>query len=114
MPAQPPSPDQIRNLIDRAERKKLTPAEAARLREGLGVVTPLRRSHVSNRWSNRVRRLRTLIYEAHTQIPYDGGTICSECSSFNGIRPLGFTVEWPCPTIYAIDDVFPPREKEAA
>jgi len=105
-----PTIAQLRNLADRAEHHGgLTPAEAARLRDGINHLGRPRNSPWIG-WANKVRALRRKLHAIHTPIHRGGIQICGECSGWSGTYCLGPVTEWPCPTIDAFDRTFPAQE----
>lgn len=101
-----PTLDQLRNLADRADRGRLTPAETARLREGINNFDRPRTAPWTP-WSNKVRALRRRLHQLHAPMLRGGIQICTSCSAWNGSYCRGPVTEWPCPTIDAFDRAFP-------
>lgn len=100
-----PTVTQLHNLADRAERHGgLTPAEAARLREGINS---------GSGWAAKVAALRLRLHTLHAPIMRGGRQICAHCSSWDGMRCLGQVAEWPCATLTALDQSFPVQETAA-
>ncbi|WP_030917401.1 hypothetical protein [Streptomyces sp. NRRL B-24720] len=106
-----PTIAQLRNIADRADRGALQPAEVTRLRAGIDKFAAAgRRSGVGASWGNRVRALQRRLAVIHQPVQRGAIAVCGECSGWNGTRCLGLVTPWPCPTIDAVDSVFPAQE----
>ena len=104
-----PTPAQLRNIADRADRGRLTPAEVARLRAGIDRLDRPRTNPGAS-WNNRIRALRRKLHTLHAPMMRGGIQICAACSGWNGVRCLGLVTEWPCPTLDAFDSTFPVKD----
>lgn len=105
----PPTIDQLRNITDRAHNGPLRPEEAARLRLGIERLAARPRTNPGASWAGRVRSLRRKLLALHEPMQRGGIPICTSCSGWNGTRCLGLVTEWPCPTLDAFDEAFPPQ-----
>lgn len=101
----PPTIDQLRNLADRADRGPLTPDEVTRLRQGLNHLDNRRRPSIRPaQWGYKVAALRRRLAALHHPVQHGRTAICATC---NGLA------RWPCPTIDALDELFPGKETAA-
>lgn len=107
-----PTIAQLRNLADRADRGRLTPAEVARLRAGISRLERPRTNRGAS-WSARVRDLRRKLRTLHSPMVRGGIQICTSCSGWNGVRCVGLVTEWPCETLDAFDTTFPAKDTAA-
>lgn len=89
-----PSLAQMRVLVDRAERGRLSAAEARWFRQGLErrQARPSRAGLV---------QLRGRLAALHRPMLRGGVEVCAECSGWDGRRCRGLVIEWPCPTAEA-------------
>lgn len=109
----PPTLAQLRNIADRADRGPLTPAEVARLREGIARFDGRRTARPHVAWVNRVRSLRQRLHALHAPMVRGGIRICAHCSGWNGTRCQGLVTEWPCETLTVFDTTFPIKDTAA-
>ncbi|MDQ0792026.1 hypothetical protein [Streptomyces sp. B1I3] len=107
-----PTIAQLHNLADRADRGPLRPEEVSRLRAGIDRFAVTRKG-VGTAWGNRVRALQRRLEAIHRPVQRGSMAVCSECSGWNGVRCLGLVTPWPCPTLEAVDTVFPIKEAAA-
>ena len=110
--SRPPTLAQLRNIADRADRGPLTPAEFARLRQGIAQFDRPRTNRGVS-WATRVRALRRRLHLLHAPMVRGGVQICAHCSGWNGVRCVGLVTEWPCDTLTALDATFPAKEHAA-
>lgn len=101
----PPTVDQLRNLADRADRGPLTPDEVNRLRQGLNHLHNRRRPDIRHAQRGyKIAALRRRLTDLHRPIQHGRIAICAACNGLN---------RWPCPTIDALDELFPSKETAA-
>lgn len=109
-----PTIAQLRNLADRADRGQLTPAEVARLRAGIDRFDQRgRRVNPAAAWGTKVAALRRRLAELHYPVQRGSIAACAECSGWNGRRCVGLVTQWPCPTLDALDQLFPSKDTAA-
>lgn len=108
-----PTIAQLRNLADRADRGQLAPAEVARLRKGIDRFGRRNGRGGGAAWANKVRALRRRLADLHHPVQRGSIAVCAECSGWNGHRCTGLVTQWPCPTLDALDDLFPAKEAAA-
>ncbi|MFE0134501.1 hypothetical protein ACFWY6_23510 [Streptomyces sp. NPDC059037] len=104
-----PTIAQLRNIADRADRGQLAPAEVARLRQGIDRFSRRTNTNAAG-WANKTRALRRRLTELHYPVQRGSIAACAECSGWNGRRCVGLVTQWPCPTLDAVDDLFPAKE----
>lgn len=109
----PPTIAQLRNIADRADRGPLTPAEVARLRQGIDRIDGRRTGNKPAVWGLKVAALRRRLAELHFPVQRGPIAACAECSGWNGRRCVGLVTQWPCPTLDALDELFPSKETAA-
>lgn len=109
----PPSVKQLHNLVDRADRGRLTPDEVARLRQGITVFDARRRHRewAQGSWAEEIRALRERLNALHAPMTRGGFMICAHCSGWDGRRCLGLLTDWPCETLHALDAEFPEDQR---
>ena len=100
----PPTVAQLHNIADRADRGPLTPDEVNRLRQGLNRLHDRRPDTRPARWGRQLAALRRRLVALHQPVQHGRVTICATC---NGLA------RWPCPTIDALDELFPGKETAA-
>ncbi|MEV2203705.1 hypothetical protein AB0E11_27615 [Streptomyces fradiae] len=102
-----PTIEQLLILANRAEDGPLTPAEAARLREGLAAWAD---RHANRGWPTKAGALRRSLHQLHAPLLRGGIQVCTHCSGWNGFRCLGLVSEWPCQTLLLLDSACPTKE----
>lgn len=97
--AQVPTREQLLVLADRAERGRLSPAEAARLRMGVQSLAQNRfAAYMRRRRADELATVRRMLTRLHQPMTRGGLEICKECSGWDGRLCRGLLTPWPCPT----------------